>query len=223
MNLEKAEVILSLDADFLACGPGHLVAVRQFAARRRSRERGRMNRLYAVESMPGVTGAAADHRLPMRAADVEAFARSVAALVGAGSSGGDPTPFAKAVAEDLKAHRGSGLVLAGDGQPPAVHALAHVMNAALGNAGQTVQMIDPIPARPESLTESLKALVADMEAGKVETLVILGGNPVFTAPADIPFAKALDKVKLKAHLSPSADETSALCQWHVPEAHFLES
>ncbi len=171
LNVEKADVILSLDADFLACGPGHLASVRQFAARRRSRERGRMNRLYAVESMPGVTGAMADHRLPMRAADVEAFARAVAALVGSGSSGGDETPFAKAVAEDLKAHRGASLVLAGDGQPPAVHALAHAMNAALGNAGQTVVQIDPIPARPEIETDSLKELVADMQVGKVDTLV----------------------------------------------------
>src|SRR6185369_16748426 len=93
VNVEKADVILSLDADFLACGPGHLAAVRQFAARRKSRERGRMNWLYAVESMPGVTGAMADHRLPMRASDVEAFARSVARLVEGGSSGGDATPF----------------------------------------------------------------------------------------------------------------------------------
>ena len=97
------------------------------------------------------------------------------------------------------------------------------MNAALENAGSTVSYIDPVPARPESHAESFKRLVADMEAGEVETLVILGGNPVFTAPADVPFAKALEKVRLRAHLSPYQDETSALCQWHVPEAHFLES
>ena len=223
VDLSKADVILSLDSDFLACGPGHLRAVREFSARRRSRERGRMNRLYAVESTPGVTGASADHRLPMRAADVEAFARSVAALLGAIPAEGRPTPFARAVAEDLKAHRQRSLVLAGDGQPPAVHVLAHAMNAALENAGTAVFFVDAIPARPESQTESFKTLVADMESGQVETLVILGGNPVFTAPADIPFARALEKVKLRAHLSPYQDETSALCQWHVPEAHFLES
>ncbi len=223
LSLDKADVILSLDADFLACGPGHLRSVREFSARRRSRERARMNRLYAVESTPGVTGASADHRLPMRAADVEAFARSVAALVGAGAPAGPPMPFARAVAEDLKAHRQRSLVLAGDGQPPAVHALAHAMNAALGNAGATVVSIDPVPARPESHVESFRTLVADMEAGRVETLVILGGNPAFTAPADIPFARAIEKVKLRAHLSTHSDETSALCHWHVPEAHFLES
>jgi molybdopterin-containing oxidoreductase family iron-sulfur binding subunit len=223
VDLSKADVILSLDSDFLACGPGHLRSVREFSARRRTRERGRMNRLYAVESTPGVTGACADHRLPMRAADVEAFARSVAALLGVIAPAGRPMPFARAVAEDLKAHRQRSLVLAGDGQPPAVHALAHAMNAALENPGSTVFAIDPVPTRPESQTESLKALVADMEARRVETLVILGSNPVFTAPADIPFAKAIEKVKLRAHLSPYQDETSALCQWHVPEAHFLES
>src|SRR6266508_5481871 len=96
------------------------------------------------------------------------------------------------------------------------------MNAALENAGNTVSYIDPVPARPESHAESFQRLVADMQAGEVQTLVVVGGNPVFTAPADVPFAKALEKVKLRAHLSPYQDETSALCQWHVPEAHFLE-
>src|SRR6266498_4000994 len=97
------------------------------------------------------------------------------------------------------------------------------MNAALENAGNTVSYIDPVPARPESHAESFQRLVADMQAGEVQTLVVVGGNPVFTAPADVPFAKALEKVKLSAHLSPYQDETSALCRWHVPEAHFLES
>src|SRR6266542_6940078 len=99
VDLSKADVILSLDADFLACGPGHLRSVREFSARRRSRERGRMNRLYAVESTPGVTGACADHRQPMRAADVETFARSVAVLVGVGvgapATAGEPSVFAR--------------------------------------------------------------------------------------------------------------------------------
>ena len=233
LRVEKADVILSLDADFLACGPGHLVSVKEFAERRRVGSTGRvegtgMNRLYAVESTPGVTGACADHRLPMRAADVEGFARSIAALIGIGveAGGAGPagaTPFARAVAKDLAAHRGRGLVLAGDGQPPEVHALAHAINAALGNSGQTVFTIDPIAARSESQVDSFKSLVADMEAGKVDSLVILGGNPAFTAPADVPFAGALEKVKFSAHLASHTDETSAICQWHVPEAHFLES
>src|SRR5207245_1046332 len=176
-SLEKADVILSLDADFLACGPGHLRRVREFAARRRTRERGRMNRLYAVEATPGVTGACADHRLPMRAADVETLARDVAGLASAGAQEGEPSAFARAVAEDLKAHRGRGLVVAGDGQPPTVHALAHAMNEALGNLGETVTLIDPVPVRAEAHADSLKALVAEMQAGRIDTLLIAGGNP----------------------------------------------
>ncbi|HEX7253162.1 MAG TPA: molybdopterin oxidoreductase, partial [Thermoanaerobaculia bacterium] len=223
LRIDRADVILSLDADFLACGPGHLRSVREFSARRRPRDRRSLNRLYAVESTPGVTGACADHRLPMRASEVEAFARSVAGLVGAGPARDGVSPFARAVAEDLKSHRGRSLVLAGDDQPAAVQALAHATNAALGNAGQTVFVTDPIPVRAESQVESLKQLVADMDNGLVETLIILGGNPAFTAPADVAFAHALEKVKLRAHLASHQDETSALCHWHVPEAHFLES
>jgi Fe-S-cluster-containing dehydrogenase component len=222
LDLSKADVILSLDADFLACGPGHLRSVRDFAARRRTRERAAMNRLYAVESTPGVTGASSDHRMPMRASEVEGFAQAVAAIV-EGGPGVSASPFARAAAEDLKAHRGRSLVLAGDGQPPSVHALAHALNDALGNSGQTVFCIDPIPARPESHADSLKQLVADMQAAAVDTLVIIGGNPAFTAPADLPFGLALERVRVSAHLSPHQDETSALCRWHVPEAHYLES
>ena len=222
LDLSKADVILSLDADFLACGPGHLRSVRDFAARRRTRERVAMNRLYAVESTPGVTGASSDHRMPMRASEVEGLAQTVAAIV-AGGSAASASPFARAAAEDLKAHRGRGLVLAGDGQPPSVHALAHALNDVLGNAGQTISYIDPIPARPESHADSLKQLLADMQAGAVDTLVIIGGNPAFTAPADLLFGKALEKVRVSAHLSPHQDETSALCRWHVPEAHYLEA
>ncbi|HEV8117376.1 MAG TPA: hypothetical protein VGQ32_02565, partial [Thermoanaerobaculia bacterium] len=204
------------------CGPGHLKSVADFAARRRTRERAGMNRLYCVESVPGVTGASADHRFPMRASDVEAFARSVAGFLEGG--GASPAPaLARAIAEDLKAHRGRSLIVAGDSQPAAVHALAHAMNEALGNVGQTVSYVDPIPVRADSQADSFRQLVSDMQAGSVEALLIVGGNPVFTAPGDLPFGKALEKVKLSAHLSPHQDETSALCRWHVPQAHFLES
>jgi len=224
LDVSKADVILSLDADFFSCGPGHLKSVADFAARRRTRNRAAMNRLYCVEAAPGVTGASADHRLPMRASQVEAFARTVAALVGGGGGGASSaSPFAQAVAEDLKAHRGKSLVVAGDYQPPAVHAIAHALNDALGNTGQTVSWIEPIPVKPESHADSFRRLVADMESGAVETLVIVGGNPAFTAPGDLGFAKALDKVKVSAHLSLHQDETSTLCRWHVPEAHYLES
>jgi molybdopterin-containing oxidoreductase family iron-sulfur binding subunit len=207
-----------------------------------------MNRLYAVESMPSSTGARADHRLPMKPSEIEAIARAIESALrsgrsgrsgGAGRAGADasgaadiarPEPvegrarqFADAVAKDLQAHRGRSLVIAGDGQPPAVHALAHAMNQSLGNAGTTVVYTQMVEAEPINQLNSLRDLVADMNAGRVDVLVIVGGNPVYTAPADLNFADALAKPQLRVHLSLYADETSALCHWQIPEAHFLEA
>ena len=213
-----------------AAGPGGLRYARDFAARRRPEQADRMNRLYAIESMPTSTGSRADHRLPLRPSEIEGR-RSRAIAARPGSAPRRPPPAAAstrpvrgrtAVAKDLQAHRGSSLVVAGDGQPPVVHALAHAMNQALGNAGKTVVYTDPVEAEPVDQLQSLRDLVADMNAGKVDVLVIVGGNPVYTAPADLKFADAMGKVPLRVHLSLYDDETSALCHWQIPEAHFLE-
>ncbi|HZT77175.1 MAG TPA: TAT-variant-translocated molybdopterin oxidoreductase [Vicinamibacterales bacterium] len=224
-RLEQADVILSLDADLLGCGPGSLRYARDFAKRRLPPN---MNRLYAVESMPTSTGARADHRVPAKPSEIAALARAIAAGVGAGASGQGPgagrhAKFVDAVARDLAAHRGRSLVLAGDAQPAEVHALAHAMNQALGNVGRTLVYTDPVEAEPVDQLASLRDLVSDMNAGKVDLLVILGGNPVYTAPPDLQFAAALGKVPLRVHLGLHDDETSAQCHWHVPEAHFLEA
>src|SRR5207247_2092487 len=108
----------------------------------------------------------------------------------------------------LNAHRGSGLVVAGESQPPFVHALAHAMNQALGNNGRTVVYTSPVEAAPVDHLQSLRELTADMNAGKIDVLLILGGNPVYTAPVDLAFAQAMAKVPLRAHLSAHDDETS---------------
>ena len=231
-RLDQADVILALDADFLGCGPGSLRYARDFAARRRPEHADRMNRLYAIESMPTTTGSRADHRLALKPSALETAAREIAAAAGAGASSGDAHPFTSAdrtlkfvhaVAGDLLGHRGSGLVIAGEGAPPEVHALAHAMNQALGNVGRTVVYADPVEAEPVDHLQSLRALTADMNAGAVNVLVIVGGNPVYTVPADLKFAEAMSRVRLRAHLSLYDDETSALCHWQIPEAHFLES
>src|SRR5207244_10987069 len=120
-------------------------------------------------------------------------------------------------------HRGSGLVIAGDGQPAAVHALVHAINGALGNAGKTVVYTDPVEAEPVDQLQSLRDLTDDMNAGSVDALVIIGGNPVYTAPVDLQFADAMNRVPFRVHLSLYDDETSALCHWQIPEAHFLEA
>jgi len=236
-RFEQAEVILSLDADFLSCGPGSLRYARDFAAKRRVTEgKTEMNRLYVVESTPSGTGAKADHRWPMRAGEIEGFARAVAAGLGvqlggqAAQPSGPAGQWVPALVRDLQQHRGRSLVMAGDYQPPVVHALAHAMNQALGNVGSTVVYTDPLEARPASAgtgavnqLESLRTLVNEMNAGQVEMLLILDGNPVFDAPADFNFTEALKKVKWRAHLSLYNDETSLICQWHIPEAHYLEA
>ena len=163
-----------------------------------------MNRLYAIESMPTSTGARADHRLPMQAerhrSDRARRSRRAVGVAGAGRwarrgqvGGDDGRKWVDAVAKDLQAHRGRSLVIAGDGQPPAVHALAHAMNQSLGNAGTTVVYTQPVEAEPVNQLDSLRDLVADMNAGKVDLLVIVGGNPVYTAPADLDFADALEQ------------------------------
>ncbi|MGH9671274.1 MAG: 4Fe-4S dicluster domain-containing protein, partial [Terriglobales bacterium] len=175
------------------------------------------------------TGAKADHRMALRAGEIEDFARWLAGTLGIGDLGITGSPrnayykWIAAVARDLEAHRGSSVMIAGDGQPPAVHALAHAMNQALGNVGKTVVYTDPIEANPVDQTDSLRDLVQDLAAGKVDLLVILGGNPVYNAPADLNFAAHISRATLRVRLSLYEDETSTLCQWHIPQAHYLES
>jgi molybdopterin-containing oxidoreductase family iron-sulfur binding subunit len=188
-----------------------------------------MNRLYAFETMPTSTGSRADHRIALGPRAIEQAARALAAAVGArgaGAAAGLGAAAGKAVAaiaKDLQAHRGSSLIVAGDAQPPAVHALAHAMNEALGNAGRTVTYTNTAEAAPIDQMQSLRDLVADMNAGRVDLLVIVGGNPVYTAPADLNVADAMAKVATRVHLSLYDDETSALCHWQIPEAHYLEA
>jgi molybdopterin-containing oxidoreductase family iron-sulfur binding subunit len=232
-QLAQADIILSLDADFLCTGPASVRYAADFASRRRVRgDQTAMNRLYVVESTATATGAKADHHLPLRASEIEAFAAAVAAGVGvqgvdtsAGNriTGGAHAKWIAALVKDLQQHRGASVVIPGDYQPPAVHTLAHAINAALGNFGKTVIHTDPLDPHPADDIASLKELAADMDAGKVETLVIVGGNPVYNAPVDLNFAQRMSKVKLRIHMGLYADETSDVCQWHIPEAHFLET
>jgi molybdopterin-containing oxidoreductase family iron-sulfur binding subunit len=224
---EKADVIVSLDSDFLTSGPGWLRYAREFSGRRVPEAPGGMTRLYAVESMPTSTGAKADHRVPLRPSQVRDFAFALAAKLGiAVPPGGDPgvsDEWISSVARDLQKHRGASLVIPGDQQPPAVHALAHAIHHALGSAGTTVFHTEPIEARPMDQLASLVDLANDLDAGRVQTLVILGCNPVYDAPVDLVFSEKLLKAPLRIHLSSYPDETSELCQWHVPMTHFLES
>ena len=229
-RFDRADVILSLDADFLCYGPGSVRYARDFSDRRRvTGPDSTMNRLYVAESMLSSTGAMADHRLRLRSSDVETLARAVAAGLGvkgvapAGALPGVPAGWIPAVVRDLQAHRGASLVIAGEYQPPAVHALAHAINDALGNAGKTIVYTAPVEVEPTNQMQSLGGLAADIRAGQVETLVMVGGNPLYNAPPDLDFGSNLLKVPLRIHLGLYDNETAQYCHWHIPAAHYLES
>jgi molybdopterin-containing oxidoreductase family iron-sulfur binding subunit len=230
-RLDKAEMILSLDADFLRNGPGAVRHARDFMSRRKLEgPESQMNRLYVVESTPSNTGAVADHRLPLRPAEIRRFAANVAAKLGVAQplpiprAVDVPDKWMEAVVHDLQRHRAASLVIAGEQQPAEVHALAHAMNAALGNAGRTVEYTDPLEVEPVNTAESLRALCEDMRDPKaVDLLFIVGANPVYSAPPDLKFAQRLMNVRTRVHMGIYADETAELCHWHIPQTHYLES
>ena len=228
-HFEEAEVIFSIGSDFMLMMPGSVRYAREFAERRRVRlEETAMNRLFAVESTPTITGAMADHRLPLPPRRLHAFVQSAAHELGVA-----PEPevdlsaleetWKEALVADLRENSGSCLVVPGEAHPPAIQELAHAMNEALGNVGQTVEYIAPVEARPENPDDPLENLVREIEAGKVDTLLMLGGNPVYTAPQDIDFVQALDQVPQSVHLSKYVDETSYRSTWHIPRTHYMET
>ncbi len=231
-HFDKADVILSLDADFLAWGPGRLRYAREFARRREpgADSQQPINRLYAIEPTPTLTGAMADHRWPVRPSELPAAVLALARAVGVAGLPDGPAfeaDWIGPLADDLKKHRGKSLVVVGEAQPAEVHALAHAINKTLENVGQTIDTIEPVAARPpEGQGGTLAELVADLDAGRVETLLILDGNPVYTAPADVEFGAALAKARRRTqviYLGLYEDETARQCHWTIPLAHFLES
>ena len=240
-DLANARVIVALDSDFLFMEGGPVRQARDFAQRRQIDQPGNsINRLYAVESAFTATGAAADHRLRLRRTEVPRFAFALArALAASGVDlGGElsaalafaapeaqnalSAKWAEAVAKDLAAHRGSGVLIAGEAQPKAVHALFALLNERLGNAGKAVRYVEPFDMSPEGAAP-IGALARAMDRGEVDTLLILGGNPAFTAPADLGFASALEKVAHVIHVGTHLDETAQKAEWHLNRAHLFES
>jgi len=221
-RLTEADVIVALDCDFLGDHPDALRLAAEFAQRREpERNGGTMNRLYVLECSPSLTGAMADHRLAMRSAEVHASAAALAQSLGIVSPahGPAPTPALRRLADDLRASGGRSVVLAGARQPAAVHALAHAMNVHLGNVGKTIDYHAPV----RSPADDLSRLVDDMARGAVQSLVILGANPVYTAPVDLAFRTHLARVPFSVHLGLYQDETALACRWHVPQTHAMET
>jgi MoCo/4Fe-4S cofactor protein with predicted Tat translocation signal len=226
-HFDKARVILSLDCDFLLEDRDSLRHARGFSdGRRMASAKEAMNRAYVVESTLTITGIAADHRLRLPSAQIAAFTAALAAALGVGptvAAGGEfDRKWLEALARDLKANAGKSLIVAGAHQPAAVHAAVAALNGTLGNVGATVTYVDAKEVMRSS-TADLGRLASDMQAGKVKAAVIVGGNPVYDAPADLAFGKALAKVEKRIRVGRHVDETSAKCDWHIPQAHFLES
>ena len=228
LRLDRARVIVCLDADPLGSHPAALRYARDFVAGRQP-ESGVMSRLYVVESGVSLTGATADHRLPLRSNEIPALVeRLERELAAHATPTAEPVlPFLRAIIGDLQvpANRGRSVVCAGPSQPPEVHAAVHRINAMLGNVGEegTVAYTRTFDPERPSHVGAIRTLVDAIHAGQVHTLLILGGNPVYNAPADLAFAEALKRVETTIHLSGYRDETSRRCTWHLPRAHFLEA
>ncbi len=230
-SFDKAKVVVALDHDFLNLDAPAPFFTTAFSKRRKvgsEEDLDKMNRLYAVESQFSLTGANADHRLRMKGSDVRQFAADLANALGAIPSlnvvnnGVDKrSKFLAAVVKDLKAAGAEALVVAGPRQPASVHALAALINEKLGSG--CVSYTKPVIDKSNSGVDALKSLTGEMSAGQVSTLVVLGGNPVYSAPADLQFAVALSKVANSIHLGAEDDETAAAATWHIPQAHILES
>ncbi len=237
LAVEKAQVIVDFDANFLQDHPTALRNSRRFAKGRRP-ESGHMNRLYVFENTFTITGGMANHRFPTPAGHITAAVWALAAELVLGE--GLPLPLAAgvtradlqpwrhhhaggehviALAKDLMSHRGAGLLIAGMRQAPETHALLHVLNQALGNVGKTISY-QPL-AMPKM--GDIKELAADLRSGSIDTLIVLGGNPVYDAPADLNFGAAMQKAATRIQIGLHDDATASLCHWHLPRAHYLES
>lgn len=228
-HFDKAEVVLALDSDPFGADLHAPEFSRDFMKMRDVEQRGAMSRLWSVGSCMNVTAAMADERLPLATSKVEAFLASLDEALSQEAMPLSPDPaagpaeaFMAALVHDLKANAGKAIVVVGENQPPAVHALAWKINRQLEAIGSTVSLLPSTDPVGGGSLASLQSLVADCGSGKVKALFVLGGNPVFAAPASFEVGKAIAKLPFSAHLGLYVDETARLCQWHVNQTHCLE-
>jgi molybdopterin-containing oxidoreductase family iron-sulfur binding subunit len=225
-KFDQADRILSLDADIFS---GFNVRyIKDYTKKRNfSEEHKDLNRLYCVETTVSLTGAKSDHRIAVKPSQMPEIAKAIAKGLGVAGANSTHTENAKWIEEmtkDLLGHKGKSLVVAGDNQPPIVHALAHAMNDKLEAAGKTVVYAEPFSPSETTQVEQLKQLAGEIDGGQVKMLVILGGNPAYNTPSDLKLNKErMEKIRLRVHLGQHFDETAELCHWHIGEKHFLET
>ncbi len=221
-RLSAADMILAIDSDLLSSAPGHVRFARDFASRRNPVRAASMSRVYAIEPAPTLTGIAADHRFVAGPRDLHRAVLALADAVLRSAALSDTPPWLAKLAADLKAHPGRAFIHLGPHQPAEFHALVHAMNEALDGRGSTYELIEAVEVAPTDQSKSLHDLVADMAAGRVQTLVIIDCNPVFTAPSTLGFTLALQRVPFSLAMSIEPNETSQATQWAVPQAHPYE-
>ncbi|MGI8962684.1 MAG: TAT-variant-translocated molybdopterin oxidoreductase [Bryobacteraceae bacterium] len=221
-DFSQADVIVTLESDFMNVGPAMLAYARQFAARRAVDNGATPCRFYAIESAPSVSGSVADHRFAVKSSTIPAIAYQLAKACGvaAPDAPGTAPEWLGAIAQDLNNSKGRCVVVPGEFQPESVHLAAYAINAGLGNTGKTVRILEGVES---DQAHSLEELTNDLNGGHVETLIVLGPNPVYTAPASLGFKDAIRKARLVVRLGQFFDETSRWSHWHVPEAHYLET
>jgi MoCo/4Fe-4S cofactor protein with predicted Tat translocation signal len=223
---DKADVVVALDSDFLGVDSGTMLPAKLWSRKRRlTSEESQISRLYVAESRHSLTGMNADHRLRMRSSDIADFAADLAAgMGGQAPSGSDKRgKWLAALVKDLKANHGKSLVLAGPNQPAAVHALVFAINESLGNIGETITLTKPVFDTANSGVAALKTLAGELNGGQVKKLVILGGNPAFTAPYDLHLGDAIKNVETSIFVGAEPNETWQVVKWALPEANYLES
>lgn len=223
-HYDKADIVVTLDCDFLGMDAGSPAAIKRFSKKRRvEKPEDSINRLYSVESQFSMTGAAADHRLRMKSGDIDAFASNLARELGVVTdlailkdTNDKVQKTLMAIKRDLEGHKGKSIVVAGPRQPVRVHMLAAMLNAALGNMGETVTLTQAVSVPAASA-------IADLAKDPGSALVILGGNPAYTAPADLDFAGVIKRAAVSVYLGFDVNETSMAAKWSLPEATYFEA
>ena len=226
-QLDKAQLIVAFDSDLFDAHPAQLKVTRDWAAGRRTADQGKMNRVIVAESTYSAMGAAADYRKPLRPSQIASVISALAVKLGitgvtqSGTLDAQLTTFVDMLVSEIKQAGPQAVIIGGDALDSTTNAICHRINQALGSIGQgVIYTAEPLV---DNTDQDIASLTTDMAQGKVNTLLILGGNPVYDAPSDIGFAAALDKVKTSIHLAGYRDETSIAATWHLPRAHFLES